>query len=151
MENEKKWTRLIEARKANRMTQQELADKCGVNQSTYVRWENLTFRPNINQLKTLSMVLRVPIDFLVYNDEFDVGDLEYWIQLANAKDTLRQFLANNPAILGQFQTKEGLLDYLTSSYAPGPYSLNPDAIQSHATTDPDDDPFKASIFDVKKP
>ena len=150
MEEEKRWARLIEARKANHMTQQEVADKVGINQSTLVRWENCSFQPNINQLKTLSLVLRVPIDYLVYNDEFDVGDLDYWMQLAKTKDALRQFLTDNPGSLGQFQTKEGMLDYLTSRYAPGPYSLNPDIIAAKVAADQDDDPFKASIFDVKK-
>ena len=149
METPKKWGRLEEARKANHLTQQELAAKCGVNQSTYVRWEKLLFQPSIQQLKTLSMVLRVPVDYLIYNDEFDVGDIDYWIQLAQTKDALRRFLADNPTSIGQFQTKEGMLDYLTSKFAPGPYSLNPDVVQAKVAAEQDEDPFKPSIFDLK--
>ncbi len=37
---------------------------------------------NINQLKTLSMILEVPIDYLVCNDAFTNSDAEHWMKRA---------------------------------------------------------------------
>ena len=113
-----------------------------------MRWENLTFQPNINQLKTLSMILNVPIDYLVYNDLFDVGDLDYWMQLAEVRGTYRRFMAEHPEGLGKYKTKEEMLEFIATKYAPGPYSINPDDVEGDDTNG--EDPFKASILGVKR-
>ena len=143
---EKKWTRLIAARKANKFTQTEVAEKCGVALSTYSRWETLVFQPNINQLKTLSIVLNVPIDYLVYNDLYDVGDLDYWIQLAEVRNAYRRLITEHPQGVGKYKTKEEMLEFIATHYAPGPYSINPEDLE----TEPSDnqDPFR-NTFDDK--
>lgn len=146
---EKKWTRLIEARKANHMTQQELAEKMGLGAQTYMRWENLSFEPNVRQLKSLSLILNVPIDYLVYNDAFDVGDLDYWMQLAEVRNAYARLLAEHPTGLGMYKTKEEMVQFIASKYAPGPYSINPDSLTA-GTVEDDDNPFRASIFETKK-
>ena len=145
---EKKWTRLIEARKANHLTQADLAVKCGINQSTYVRWENFTFQPNINQLKTLSLLLNVPIDYLVYNDRFDVGDLDYWMQVAEVRSAYHRLIAEHPHGLGKYQTKEELLEFIATKYAPGPYSINPEDLEGKESEE--EDPFKPVFMSDKK-
>ena len=71
--NEKKWVRLIEARKKMGFTQKELADACGTSQTSYMRWENMQFQPNLNQLKTLAHLLQVTTDYLLSYDEFSLG------------------------------------------------------------------------------
>ena len=146
---EKKWTRLIEARKANHMTQQELAEKMGLGAQTYMRWENLSFEPNVRQLKSLSLILNVPIDYLVYNDAFDVGDLDYWMQLAEVRNAYARLLDEHPTGLGMYKTKEEMVQFIASKYAPGPYSINPESLEAGPIVD-DDSPFRASIFDAKK-
>ena len=145
---EQKWTRLIEARKANHLTQSELAEKCGVSSITYLRWENLSFEPSIKQLKSLSLILNVPIDYLLYNDSFDVGDLDYWMQLAEVKNAYARLIAEHPGGLGKYQTKEELMDFIVSKYAPGPYSINPETVEQ-GTKPTDEDPFKPSVLDNK--
>ena len=146
---EKKWTRLIQARKANHFTQVEIAERCGVNQSTYVRWECMKFQPSIQQLKTLSMVLNVPIDYLIHNDMFNVGDLDYWMQLAEVRNTYRRFIAEHPKGIGQYRTREDFLEFVASKYAPGPYSFSPDDLDTGDGPNPED-PFPPSIYDIKK-
>ena len=143
----KKWTRLIEARKANHLTQIEMAAKCGVSQGTYTRWELLQFEPSIKQLKTISLVLSVPVDYLIYNDQFDVGDLDYWMQLKDVKNAYNRLLAEHPGGLGMYQTKEELLDFI-GKYAPGPYSINPDELEGEGD-EIGDNPWPASIFENK--
>ena len=146
---EKKWTRLIEARKANHLTQLELAEKMGIGAQTYMRWENLSFEPSIRQLKSLSLILNVPIDYLLYNDVFDVGDLDYWMQLAEVRNAYARLLAEHPGGLGKYQTKEEMIEFIASKYAPGPYSINPESLDAKMVVD-EDTPFTPSIFETKK-
>ncbi|MDY6393007.1 MAG: helix-turn-helix transcriptional regulator [Bacilli bacterium] len=146
---EKKWTRLIEARKVNHFTQLELAEKMGIGAQTYMRWENLSFEPSIRQLKSLSLILNVPIDYLLYNDVFDVGDLDYWMQLAEVRKAYARLLAEHPGGLGKYQTKEEMIEFIANKYAPGPYSINPESLDAKVVVD-EDTPFTPSIFETKK-
>ena len=55
---------IITKRKKANMTQQELADKTGINRATISRLELMDFMPSIAQLESLSDVL-----------DFDITDL----------------------------------------------------------------------------
>ncbi len=60
-------TRLRKRRQAVGLTQEELAERVGVNRSTIVRWENgTTAGPRPRQRPTLAEALRISIDELEY-------------------------------------------------------------------------------------
>ena len=102
MKNTRKWTRLIEARKRMGFTQSQLAQVCGVAKSTYVRWESLLFEPSLAQIKTISYLLKVPVDWLIGNTEFDCwSDYDYWSNVRAARDYIRQQLENPQSFLRQ--------------------------------------------------
>ena len=52
---------VINNRKNSNMTQQELADKTGINRATISRLELMDFMPSIPQLEKLSNVLKFDI------------------------------------------------------------------------------------------
>lgn len=65
-----KWKRLIEVRKSYGYKQSDVAKKLGISMGSYSRWENLEYQPNLKQLKRLSEIFAVSIDWLLYNDPF---------------------------------------------------------------------------------
>ncbi|MBO5528310.1 MAG: hypothetical protein J6A47_03190 [Bacilli bacterium] len=93
--------------------------------------------------------MSVPVDYLICNDQFDVGDLDYWMQLKDVKNAYNRLLAEHPGGLGMYQTKEELLDFIGKKYAPGPYSISPDALEDEGD-EAGDNPWPASIFENKQ-
>ena len=57
--------RLLECRKASKMTQQEVANLLGVAQPVYQRFERGIFECSYEQLYKLSEIFDVSIDFLL--------------------------------------------------------------------------------------
>jgi len=58
--------RLVELRKTNLLTQQELADKIKINVSQLKRYEGGTSQPTLDVIKRLSIVLSVRSDDLLF-------------------------------------------------------------------------------------
>lgn len=55
----------LEAARVNaKLTQKELADKLGVSNSTIVNWENGRTEPSLTQLKKISELSGIPMDFI---------------------------------------------------------------------------------------
>ena len=61
--------KLKEARKNAGLTQNELAEKLSVSRQAVTKWELGKGIPDIDNLRTISKVLNVSIDFLLDNDE----------------------------------------------------------------------------------
>ena len=59
---------LIEKRKCIGLTQKELADQIGVNQSTLANWESGTRSPNVSMLKKLAAALHCTVDELLQEE-----------------------------------------------------------------------------------
>ena len=57
--------RIRELRKAQKLSQQELATKLGVDRSTIAKWETGTNSPRIDKLRQLATVLNCSLDDLV--------------------------------------------------------------------------------------
>ncbi|MBQ8292155.1 MAG: helix-turn-helix transcriptional regulator [Clostridia bacterium] len=57
--------RLYEQRKLNGLTQRELAEKLGIAQPSYVRYENGTAEPNYENLVKLADTFDVSVDYLL--------------------------------------------------------------------------------------
>lgn len=71
--------RLKIARKAARLTQQEVAEKIGVNQNTYSYWENEKTKIDNVSLVKLAALFGVTVDFLLDRDEIDPASLPNYI------------------------------------------------------------------------
>lgn len=55
----------IEAARVNaKLTQKELAEILGVSNTTIVNWEKGNTEPSINQLRKLSEISGIPLDFI---------------------------------------------------------------------------------------
>ena len=65
---------LAKLRKERKLTQQELADLLHVTNKTISKWETNTTAPDIDTLKRISQVLKVPVDVLLGNSKLTVTD-----------------------------------------------------------------------------
>jgi len=61
---------------------------------------------------------------------FDVGDLNYWMRLAEVRNAYVRLLEEHPGELGKYQTKEEMIEFIASKYAPGPYSINSESLEA---------------------
>lgn len=59
---------LINLRKKNKMTQEEVAEKLDITRQTVSNWELNQTKPDLDQLKQLSALYKISIDELVYSD-----------------------------------------------------------------------------------
>ena len=60
----------LEAVRVNaKMTQKEWASKLGVSNSTVVNWEKGNTEPSLSQLREMSRLSGVPMDFIVVPDK----------------------------------------------------------------------------------
>lgn len=90
--------KLKEARKNAGLTQNELAEKLSVSRQAVTKWELGKGIPDIDNLRTISKVLNVSIDFLLDNDEvldqtvireqINLGDYVKEGKLRNKKDAV---------------------------------------------------------------
>lgn len=55
---------LIEQRKLNRLTQRQVADHLSISQPSYIRYENGTAEPTLENLVKLADIFDVSIDYL---------------------------------------------------------------------------------------
>ena len=46
------------------LTQKKLAEKCGVSESTVIKWENGTSHPHIKRLRKLEKAYGIPLDYV---------------------------------------------------------------------------------------
>lgn len=73
---------IAEMRKAKGLTQEELAEKLGVNNRTISRWENGKNMPDISLYKPLCEILKISIEELVNGEKTDKGNVNYSIEKA---------------------------------------------------------------------
>ncbi len=57
--------RIYETRKDLGLTQQELSDKLGINQSAIAKWEAGELEPSLSMLLKISEICNVSIDYLL--------------------------------------------------------------------------------------
>lgn len=62
--------RLIEQRKLNKVTQRELAEYLQIAQPSYIRYENGTSEPSLENLVKLADFFDVSIDYLLGRTEY---------------------------------------------------------------------------------
>jgi len=62
----------LEAARVNaKLTQKELAEKLGVSNGTIVNWEKGETEPSLSQLRMISELSGIPMDFLFVPDKFN--------------------------------------------------------------------------------
>lgn len=62
--------KMIELRKQNGLSQQDLADRLGVSRQAISRWETGAVQPLADSVKSLAQVFQVSTDYLL-NDDLD--------------------------------------------------------------------------------
>ena len=60
--------KIVNLRKKNNLSQEELAEKVGVTRQTISKWELEETTPDIKQAKALSKIFKVSLDELTDND-----------------------------------------------------------------------------------
>ncbi len=60
--------KIVNLRKKNNLTQEDLAEKVGVTRQTISKWELEETAPDINQAKKLSKIFNISLDELTNND-----------------------------------------------------------------------------------
>lgn len=76
--------KIVELRKKEKLSQEELAEKVGVARQTISKWELGETSPDIKQAKVLSKIFHVSLDELVNNDIKDIlvektSNTEKWV------------------------------------------------------------------------
>ena len=62
----------LEAVRVNaKMTQKEWAEALGVSNGTVVNWEKGNTEPSVSQLRTMSQLSGIPMDFIFVPDNFN--------------------------------------------------------------------------------
>ena len=62
--------RLIEQRKLNRMTQRQVAVYLNISQPSYIRYENGSSEPSLENLVRLAELFDVSVDFLLGKSDY---------------------------------------------------------------------------------
>lgn len=81
--------RLKKLRKEKKLSQQELADKLGINRSTYARYETSTTEPDYETLRKLADFFGVTVDYIlgrtnIPNDQSsNTNNLKTWLRQSN--------------------------------------------------------------------
>ncbi len=57
--------KLKEERKSFNLTQREMANKLGITQPSYIRYENGTAEPSLENLVKIADILNVSVDYLL--------------------------------------------------------------------------------------
>ncbi|MBR5439768.1 MAG: helix-turn-helix transcriptional regulator [Clostridia bacterium] len=57
--------RLKEERKSFNLTQREMANKLGITQPSYIRYENGTAEPSLENLVKIADILNISVDYLL--------------------------------------------------------------------------------------
>lgn len=60
---------LLELRTENNLTQQQIADKLGIQRSTYTKWETGVSEPSLIFIKMLTEILSTDFNTLLKQDE----------------------------------------------------------------------------------
>ncbi len=61
---------IYELRKLNRFTQREVAQRLGISQPSYIRYENGSAEPTLENLVKIADLYDVSVDFLLGRKEF---------------------------------------------------------------------------------
>ncbi len=85
--------KLKEARKEAGLTQDELAEKLSVSRSAVAKWESDKGLPDVNNLKAMSQLLSVSLDYLLddeeklsFNETKEAIDLDFFEKTGNCRD-----------------------------------------------------------------
>ena len=98
--------KLKKARLESKYTQEELANKLCVSRSAIAKWESDKGMPDINNLKTISSVLNITIDYLLNEDDnLNLKTTKYPIDL-NSYPLLKKKKQKDMAIINKFPEAE---------------------------------------------
>ena len=99
---EKFHEKLKTLRKKQGLTQQEIAEICGVRQAVYAKWENAKMKPIYENLSMLACIFDVSIDYLL--SEYIEISKERLLKLKAEREKMKVF----PQRLEELRLKKGL-------------------------------------------
>ena len=73
--------KLKEARKNSGLSQEQLAEKFCVSRQAVTKWETGRGLPDVENIKAISLLLNVSIDYLLSDEECDVREMREKIDL----------------------------------------------------------------------
>lgn len=82
--------KIFELRKANKLSQEKLAEKIGVSRQSISKWESGESIPEIERLIELSKIFDVTVDYLVKDDTGNIIDTKTSEEVSSPNDTLVQ-------------------------------------------------------------
>ncbi len=100
--------KIIQLRKANSWSQEDLAEKMDVSRQAISRWENGTALPDSNNLLQLSKLFNVTADYLLNEDYTSDNDIPYLKEAYEALDAKKKdygkvsLIASIAFIIGAF-------------------------------------------------
>ena len=111
--------KLKEARKKAGLSQEQFAEKMNVSRSAIAKWETDKGMPDVNNLKVMSQLLNVSIDYLLDEDEkISFNEMKEAIHLydyvENAGKVSALLSANNITIYQLAQSGDSLETYYTN-------------------------------------
>ncbi len=99
--------RITNARLAKGITQEKLAELCGVKKSTLVKWETDQSSPRINRLNQMAGILGVSVVWLLAGDEtllhVDTPSLNETMMLENKLDAAEAMIDQLKGIISDIR------------------------------------------------
>lgn len=88
--------RLIQLRKIRGLTQQQIADKIGVNRGSYSNWEKGKREPNFETLLKLASILNTTTSYLLGESDiqYGYGSKEFEEYIQNSPDIFSEIFIN---------------------------------------------------------
>lgn len=104
--------KLIELRKAAKMTQEELADICGVSRQSISKWEADIALPELDKLLILGQTFNCPIDILV-KDELSLNSIKETHLCGNNAVTEKKNELYEGILIKESIDDDSILDFIT--------------------------------------
>ena len=101
--------KLREARKAAGLSQEQFAEKMSVSRSAVAKWESDKGLPDVNNLKVMSQLLGVTIDYLLDDDEkLNLSETKEPIDLESFEKTGKARDKKDAAVLAKFPNADAI-------------------------------------------
>ena len=101
--------KLKEARKNAGLSQEQFAEKMCVSRSAIAKWESDKGMPDINNLKAMSQLLGVSVDYLIADDEqLSLAEIKEPITLDSYEKTGRCRSKKDAACLAKYSTADAI-------------------------------------------
>lgn len=103
--------KIVELRKANGMTQEQLAELCNVSRQSISKWEADIALPEVDKLLILGEIFHVSMDVLL-KDELTLGEVKEASSCGNSAVKTRKHEVYEGILIKESVTDDSIIDYL---------------------------------------